>query len=300
MKVEKSLIVVPKNLKGEEKQTLFQLIDVNDSLHFELLWTGKKWIDCPGDTIEQAIINGAPNIQDWTTAPKDWTESFFPGALDSRFASEEVEKIKTLKSLHGIELAEAIARFVYSQERESSGNPSIDQAQRIASFVKTIPIFKTLHEDVQDDVIQGAWLCRVLELRDFRDLTTVLPSDLAEWGVSRDVLSIVEFLTRVPTLMEHLGQPRETAAYLQAIATHSSARLVKLAQVIVGNSGESPADILAYLALGKEDWTWFKETYDSVHNVTSFPAGRSGLIQYRDPFSNPDLEDFPPPEGAAR
>ncbi|MEY4275919.1 MAG: hypothetical protein RIS26_382, partial [Actinomycetota bacterium] len=40
MKIERSFIVCPRNLDGEDEQTLFQLIDINDALHFELLWVG--------------------------------------------------------------------------------------------------------------------------------------------------------------------------------------------------------------------------------------------------------------------
>jgi 5'(3')-deoxyribonucleotidase len=295
MKVEKSLIVVPRNLAGEDKQTLFQLIDVDNSLHFELLWTGKEWIDCPGESIEQAIIGGVPNIQDWTTSPKEWTEGFFPGALDARFTSADPQEIENFRKLEGVELAEAIARFVHSYERDRSGNASIDQVQKIVGYAQDIPSFKKLYKEVQSDVIQGAWLCRVLERRELSGLPRVLPSDLAEWGVSRDALSIVEFLMRAPSLMEHLGKSRETAAYLQDIATHSSARLVKLAQVIVGQFGESPSEILEYFELESKDRKWFTKTYDSVHKDSSIPEWDGRLIQHRDPWLDPDLEDFPSP-----
>lgn len=295
MKVEKSLIVVPKNLKGEDKQTLFQLIDVNDSLHFELLWTGKKWIDCPGDTIEQAIINGVEGIEDWTTAPKEWTEGFFPSALDSRFSFQDLEQIERLKKLEGMELAESIARFVHSYERDSSGNASIDQVQKIVSFAETIPSFKKLYKGVQSDVIQGAWLCRVLERRELSGLPRVLPSDLAEWGVSRDVLSIAEFLNRVPTLAEYLGQTRETSKYLQEISDHSSARLVKLAQVVVGPFGESLEEIIENLNLDKKDKNWFIKSYESTHNGRRSGLGRLGRVGHADPIVEAlFLEDFPP------
>jgi hypothetical protein len=231
MKVEKSLIVVPRNLAGEEEQTLFQLIDVDDSLHFELLWTGTKWIDCPGDSIEQAIIGGVPNIQDWTTAADDWTEAFFPGSLASRFNHNQQAAIDDFMKLEISERVVQIAKVIHEGETDPTGRDFIGHIRRTSENLEQTPAFAEF--DIFDQIFTrlAVWLSRTLERKATPAWPKVLPSDLAQWGASRDVLSAVEFLTRDTTLMEHLGKQRDVKEFNRSITSNPLARAIRIAQI---------------------------------------------------------------------
>jgi hypothetical protein len=231
MKVEKSLIVVPRNLAGEDKQTLFQLIDVEDSLHFELLWTGTDWIDCPGESIEQAIISGVPNIQDWTTAADDWTEAFFPGSLASRFNDKQQAAIDDFMKLEISERVVQIAKVIHEGETDPMGRDFIGHIRRTYENLEQTPAFAEF--DIFDQIFTrlATWLSRTLEREASPTWPKVLPSDLAEWGASRDILSAVEFLTRDTTLMEYLGKQRDVTEFNRSIASNPLARAIRIAQI---------------------------------------------------------------------
>jgi hypothetical protein len=57
-----------------------------------------------------------------------------------------------------------------------------------------------------------------------------LPSDLAEWGISRNALSIAEFLTRETSLMVHLGE-KSGDEYYENMKENPQAVLVKCADI---------------------------------------------------------------------
>ena len=230
MKIERSFIVCPRNLDGEDEQTLFQLIDINDALHFELLWVGTHWVDCPGETIEQAIISRVEGIQDWTTAPKDWFEVFFPGAMESRFNEEQQRQIDALQKLDVADRPQRIAELVHKIQKDKAGRDYIDHPKRVAQNAAALAEKLGLSETETADVIAGAWLHDVLEDSGDEAWPLTLPSDLAEWGISRNALSIAEFLTRENSFMVHLGE-KSGDEYYENMKANPQAVLVKCADI---------------------------------------------------------------------
>lgn len=102
---------------------------------------------------------------------------------------------------------------------------------RTAVNVALIPTYNILPISEQLDVALGAWLSRSLEREATVSWPKVLPSDLAEWGMTRGILSVVEFLTPETTLMQHLGQKRDAGEHIRSVGSHLLARLVKIAQI---------------------------------------------------------------------
>jgi hypothetical protein len=232
MKIEKSIYAWPKNIQGEEIQTLLQFIDINDALHFELIWTGDEWIDCPGELFEQALIRGMPGVENWTTAPKEsFVDLFFPGALEPRFNVEQQKEIKKFLKLDIEDRVLEIATHIHAEQLDLANRPLINHILRTMENATMMPSVEQMPLEDKINLYLGAVLHRTLDHPGSSLWPKVLPSDLAEWGIPRDVLAIVECLTKDYSLIKYLGQERDQDSYLTSVAENPLARLVKIAQV---------------------------------------------------------------------
>jgi hypothetical protein len=235
MKIVKTLYAWPKNIQGEEIQTLIQFIDINDALHFELIWTGDEWIDCPGELFEQALIRGMPGAENWTTAPKEsFVDLFFPGALEPRFNAEQQKEIKKFLKLDLVDRVTKIANLIHAEQVDLAGRPLIRHI--VHSSPAMLPSFGQMPLDDQISLYYASNLQLALDHPGSSLWPKVLPSDLAEWGVPRDALAIVECLTKNYSLIKYLGQDRDQASYLAAVAANPLARLVKIAQAVADSN----------------------------------------------------------------
>jgi hypothetical protein len=231
MKIEKSIYAWPKNIQGEDIQTLIQLIDINDALHFELIWTGDEWIDCPGELFEQALIKGMPGAENWTTAPKEnFVDLLFPGALEPRFNAEQQKEIMNFLKMDLVDRVTRIAELIHAEQVDLVGRPLIRHIVR--SSPAMVPTFAQMSLDDQTSMYYASNLQLALDHPGSAHWPKVLPSDLAEWGVPRDALAIIEILTKNYSLIKYLGQDRDQTSYLAAVAANPMARLVKIAQAV--------------------------------------------------------------------
>ena len=232
MKIEKSIYAWPKNIQGEEIQTLLQFIDINDALHFELIWTGDEWIDCPGELFEQALIRGMSGAENWTTAPKEsFVDLFFPGALEPRFNAEQQKEIKKFLKLDIEDRVLEIATHIHAEQLDLANRPLINHVLRTMENATMMPSVEQMPVEDKIKLYLGAVLHKTLDHPGSSLWPKVLPSDLAEWGIPRDVLAIVECLTKDYSLIKYLGQERDQDSYLTSVAENPLARLVKIAQV---------------------------------------------------------------------
>ncbi len=231
MKIEKSIYAWPKNIQGEAIQTLIQFIDINDALHFELIWTGDEWIDCPGELFEQALTRGMPGAENWTTAPKEaFVDLFFPGALEPRFSAEQQTEIKKFLKMDLVDRVIRIAEVIHAEQLDLAGRPLIRHIFRGSPAM--VPTYSQMPPDDQTNMYYASNLQQALAHPGSSKWPKVLPSDLAEWGIPRDALAIIEILTKDYSLIKYLGQERDQASYLAAVAANPMARLVKIAQAV--------------------------------------------------------------------
>ena len=263
MNIVKTLYAWPKNIEGEDIQTLLQFIDINDALHFELIWTGDEWIDCPGELFEQALIRGMPGAENWTTAPKEsFVDLFFPGALEPRFNANQQKEIKKFLKLDIEDRVLEIATLVHAEELDLANRPLINHVLRTMENATMMPSVEQMPLEDKINLYLGAVLHRTLDHPGSSLWPKVLPSDLAEWGIPRDVLAIVECLTKDYSLIKYLGQERDQDSYLTSVAENPLARLVKIAQV--ADQEASKGRILWMNRIGVTPETdfddWFKTT----------------------------------------
>ena len=253
MKVQKYFAVSPEMAGIPTDQALWQLIDINDAMHFELLWTGTHWVDVPGEFLEQQLINKTPGFQEWSQAPEEWTRAFFPNALEPRFNSQQQAAIAEMLLLPLEDRPQRIAELVHQSQVDKAGLPYIGHPSRVVTntFFYMMSDWSPFTEEQQfKDAFAAAWLHDVLEDSGDDAWPIVLPSDLVEWGVTTQALAAIELRTREATFAKFMGRPHDENAYYENINSVPIARLVKLADM-ADNCNKKRNALL--VSQGKED-----------------------------------------------
>ena len=253
MKVQKYFAVSPEMDGIPTDQALWQLIDINDAMHFELLWTGTHWVDVPGEFLEQQLINKTPGFQEWSQAPEEWTRAFFPAALDPRFNPEQQAAIDAMLLLPLEGRPQRIAELVHQSQVDKAGLPYIGHPSRVVtntSFYLMSDWSPFTDQKQFNDAFAAAWLHDVLEDSGDEAWPVVLPSDLVEWGVTAQALGAIELCTREATFAKFMGSQHDETSYYENINTVPLARLVKLADM-ADNCNQKRNELL--LSQGKED-----------------------------------------------
>lgn len=269
MKVQKYFAVSPEMKGIPTDQALWQLIDINDAMHFELLWTGTHWVDVPGEFMEQQLINKTPGFEEWSQAPAEWTKAFFPEALEPRFTAEQQGEIDKMLLLPLEDRPKRIAELVHQAQVDKAGLPYIGHPTRVVtntSFYMMNQWSPFTEEQDFTDAFAAAWLHDVLEDSGDEAWPVVFPSDLVEWGVTAQALGIIELCTREASYARFVGRPHDKAAYYEEINKVPLARVVKLADM-ADNCNKSRNELL--VSQGKKDRSdkYFKAMED-YFNVT--------------------------------
>lgn len=234
MKVQKYFAVSPKMEGIPTDQALWQLIDIDDALHFELLWTGSQWVDVPGEFMEQQLINKTPGFEEWSQAPEEWTRAFFPSALEPRFNENQQAEIDKMLELPRNQRAQRIAELVHQAQVDKAERPYIEHPERVQlnTFLYVISPWCAITEESEfQDAYDAAWLHDVIEDSGDEAWPPVFPSDLVEWGISRDALAAIELLTREGSFQRFRGIKHNAVEYYQNINDNPIARIVKLADM---------------------------------------------------------------------
>jgi len=269
MKVQKYFAVSPEMSGIPTDQALWQLIDINDAMHFELLWTGTHWVDVPGEFLEQQLINKTPGFQEWSQAPEEWTKAFFPKALEPRFNAKQQAEIEKMLLLPVDDRPKRIAELVHQAQVDKAGLPYIGHPARVVtntSWYMMSDWSPYTEENQFQDAFAAAWLHDVLEDSGDDAWPLVLPSDLVEWGVSNQALRIIELCTREASYARFVGRAHDEGAYYEEINKFPLARLVKLADM-ADNCNKKRNELL--VSQGKSDRSakYFK-AMDEHFNLT--------------------------------
>jgi hypothetical protein len=253
MKVNKYFAVSPEMDGIPTDQGLWQLIDIDDSLHFELLWTGSQWVDVPGVFMQQQLMNKTPGFEAWNEAPEEWTRAFFPLALEPRFDVKQQAEIDKMLELPVESRAQRIAELVHQAQVDKAGVPYIGHPQRVQINTALYVIMGlsplTELEDITD-AYNAAWLHDVIEDSGDEAWPSVFPSDLVEWGISPNALAAIELLTREGSFFRFRGMKQDPDKYYKAINENPIARIVKLADM-ADNCNKSRNQLL--VSQGKKD-----------------------------------------------
>jgi hypothetical protein len=254
-------------------QSLWQLIDIDDSMHFELLWTGTGWVDVPGEFVEQQLINRTLGFEEWGREGNQETETsirtYFPEALEPRFTPEQQAQINKMLELRVEDRPKRIAELVHQAQVDKAGQPYIGHPSRVVTNTSLYMMKQwSPFTEEQDfaDAFAAAWLHDVLEDSGDEAWPVVFPSDLVEWGVTAQALGIIELCTREASYARFLGRPHDEASYYEEINKVPLARLVKLADM-ADNCNKSRNELL--VSQGKKDRSdkYFK-AMDDYFNVT--------------------------------
>jgi (p)ppGpp synthase/HD superfamily hydrolase len=166
-----------------------------------------------------------------------------------RFSKEQIEEFERIKELPEDQRAEAIATYVHQTQVDKIGEPYINHPRRVAQNVN---LYFDLAEDAytpkdREIAYQAAWLHDVLEDAAENGFPELASADLGELGISKEVLEVVELLTkRVSTSLEPKEDP-----YYQAIAANEIASAVKLCDLTDNSNEKRASDLFAKTGFSK-------------------------------------------------
>ena len=127
------------------------------------------------------------------------------------------------------ERAQAIAELVHAKQSDKAGAAYIGHPRRVAAnAVRTMRALKAGFTDEQIELVrQACWLHDVLEDSGDNGFPKVLASDLEATGISREVIELVELVTKTePSSYDFHSDP-----YYKNIKAHPLARMIKIADI---------------------------------------------------------------------
>jgi hypothetical protein len=148
-----------------------------------------------------------------------------------RFSQELEEKIAKIQALNSSERPAAIADMVHAAQFDKAQNPYIGHPRRVSFFASLM--LSELNERFSaaeaEVAVQAAWLHDVLEDSGTNGFPQIFSDDLIGWGVSQEVVEIVELLSKNDSATK-VDEPSEDPYYV-AIKSNKLARLVKIADL---------------------------------------------------------------------
>jgi len=149
--------------------------------------------------------------------------------MKNQFSEEHISLIESIRTLELSERAQAIAEMVHVNQKDKAGEPYIGHPRRVASIaVRNMRALKGRFTEQEIELVrQACWLHDVLEDSGENGFPKVLSSDLEAWGMSKDVVELVEVVTKT----EPSTNPIYEDKYYIAIKANPLARALKIADI---------------------------------------------------------------------
>jgi HD-GYP domain-containing protein (c-di-GMP phosphodiesterase class II) len=167
----------------------------------------------------------------------DWRENF------DQYQVADLEQM-LLRQLE--QRPQAIAELVHENQGDRAGEDYINHPRRVAQNAQFFGKFSEVEYSNEEVEIarQAAWLHDVLEDSGYNEYPRVTSKELIDWGVSEEVVQVVEILTKNHAPTDHPADD----PYYQAIKRNKIARLVKISD-LTDNCNEERTEVLAQLGV---------------------------------------------------
>jgi hypothetical protein len=146
-----------------------------------------------------------------------------------RFEESQVRSIEKLIELNPEDRSQAIAEMVHASQKDKAGAEYIGHPTRVASIaVRNMNALLGRYSEQEIELVrQACWLHDVLEDSGENGFPTVEPADLESWGISSEVIQLVEIVTKT----EVSSKSFQADNYYTAIKANPLARVLKIADI---------------------------------------------------------------------
>ncbi len=149
--------------------------------------------------------------------------------MSERFTKEQSAMISSISSMDESDKAQAIAEIVHAAQKDKAGAEYIGHPRRVAlNAVRNMRALKDRYTEQEIDLVrQACWLHDVLEDSGENGFPKVYSSDLAAWGISKEVIELVETVTKTEPSAQAIREDK----YYIAVKANPLARVLKIADI---------------------------------------------------------------------
>ena len=191
--------------------------------------------------------------------------------------AEQLDPIEEVLALPLQLRPEKIACLVHDDQLDKALRPYINHPRRVSENVQILASLHSLSASDAEVLVAAAWLHDVIEDSGTGSFPKVNAHELAGWGISPEVIQIVQLLTRAE--FYESSEEEENSRYYSAIKAHSLARLVKIADMAdncnrqrvkwlkdLGKESKVAKYLpaLSFFELNQVEQDWFEERVNSA------------------------------------
>jgi hypothetical protein len=149
--------------------------------------------------------------------------------MTDRFNKTQQKKLDAILALPVAQRAEAIARMVHAKQKDKAQAPYTEHPERVASIaVRNMRALKDRFTEKQiESVRQASWLHDVLEDSGDNGFPKVSATDLKDWGIPSNVITLVKLVTKTKKSPDNPASD----PYFAKIKGNPLARALKIADM---------------------------------------------------------------------